>query len=82
MVAEESPRERERIEKDAAVWGLKEAAAYLHVSYSTVLRMVNSGELPAWQIKGCWRTSDVLCRRYVEEQVKKQALICRASYSE
>lgn len=68
--------------RDGTVWSLKEAAAYMHVSYSTVLRMANSGEFPAWKIKGLWRTSDVLCRKYVEGQVKKQALICRATYSE
>ena len=67
---------------DCEIWSLKEAAAYLDVSYSTALRMARSGELVAWQINDSWKTSKALCKRYVRSQIKKQALICRATYSE
>lgn len=69
-------------EIDGEIWSLKEAAAYLDVSYSTALRMARSGELVAWQINDSWKTSKGLCKRYVRSQIKKQALICRATYSE
>ena len=44
---------------------LHEAAAILHASYSTVLSMATSGELPAFHIHNSWRTSDVAIDAYV-----------------
>ncbi len=58
---------------------LSEAAKYLHVSYATVFRLVQAGELPAFRISKVWRTSDVLCDEYIRKQICNQALICQST---
>lgn len=58
---------------------LNEAAELLHVSYATVFRLVEAGELKAFRIKKIWRTSDVLCEEYISKQIKNQAIICKST---
>ncbi|MFR8061049.1 MAG: hypothetical protein ACLU6V_00505 [Lancefieldella rimae] len=66
---------------DGEILSLKEAAAYLTFLFDRASHG-QSGELVAWQINDSWKTSKALCKRYVRSQIKKQALICRATYSE
>lgn len=61
------------------VMSLSEAAKYLHVSYTTVFRLVTDGELEAFRIKNIWRTSDLLCEEYVRKQLEAQAVICQST---
>jgi excisionase family DNA binding protein len=57
---------------DARIISLKEAADYLGVSYSTVRRLVLSGELRAFRVRNSiWRTSTAECDRYVEEGMRE-----------
>ena len=57
--------EANRSTPEVRVITLREAAEYLHVSYSTVYRMVHSGDLGAYRIRGVLRTSTALCDEYL-----------------
>ena len=58
---------------DARIISLKEAADYLGVSYSTVRRLVLSGELRAFRVRNSiWRTSTAVCRQYLAQQMSRQ----------
>lgn len=54
------------------VINLREAAEMLHVSYPTINRMVNSGDLFAFKVNAGWRTSTAICRQYLAKQMRKQ----------
>ena len=56
---------------------LKEAAQILGVSYSTVYRLVKSGELESFKIRNARRTSTTICEDYMRKQQKRQAALCR-----
>lgn len=60
----------------ARIMTLQEAADYLHTSYSTVYRLVKSGELDAFRLRNSWRTSSLACEQYVRHQFAEQALSC------
>ena len=58
---------------DARIISLKEAADYLGVSYSTVRRLVLSGELRAFRVRNSiCRTSTAVCRQYLAQQMSRQ----------
>ncbi len=57
---------------------LHEAAVMLHASYSTVLRMAASGELPAFRMRNAWRTSDVAIREFVKKSMQEQQAFSRS----
>ena len=58
---------------DARIISLKEAADYLGVSYSTVRRLVLSGELRAFRVRNSiWRTGTAVCRQYLAQQMSRQ----------
>ncbi|MGI6535085.1 MAG: helix-turn-helix domain-containing protein [Eggerthellaceae bacterium] len=61
----------------ARIMTLQEAAEYLHTSYSTVYRLVTSGELDAFRLRNSWRTSSLACEAYVRHQFAEQAISCR-----
>lgn len=50
---------------DARVITLNDAAEMLCCSYSTVLRLVNDGDLRAFRVRGAWRTSTAACKEFV-----------------
>lgn len=58
----------------ARIMTLQEAADYLHTSYSTVYRLVKSGELDAFRLRNTWRTSSLACETYVRHQFAQQAV--------
>lgn len=69
---------KNRLDTDAGsarIMTLQEAAEYLHTSYSTVYRLVKSGELDAFRLRNSWRTSSLACEQYVRHQFAEQALI-------
>lgn len=53
-------------------------AEYLNASLSTVLRLVNSGELRAFRIRKAWRTSSGACDEFVKRQFADQAVVCKS----
>ena len=53
-------------------------AEYLNASLSTVLRLVNSGELRAFRIRKAWRTSSGACDEFVRRQFADQAVVCKS----
>lgn len=58
---------------DARIISLKEAADYLGVSYSTVRRLVLSGELRAFRVRNSiWRTRTAVYRQYLAQQMSRQ----------
>ena len=57
---------------------LAEAGEYINCSYSTILRLAKSGELPACRIGSSWRTSFEACDWFVERRFAAQRLICRS----
>lgn len=59
---------------EGRIMTLKEAAEYLHTSYSTVYRLVTSGELDAFRLRNSWRTSSLACESYVRGRFAEQAL--------
>lgn len=54
------------------VMTLKEAAEYLHTSYSTVYRLVTEGELPAFRLRTGWRTTSIACEAFVRHRLGEQ----------
>lgn len=66
-------------EEEGRVITLSEAGEILHASYATVLRLVTNGELKAFRIRNSWRTSIGVCERFIDEQFKRQAVICRST---
>lgn len=61
----------------AGILTLAEAAEYLHTSYSTVYRLVTSGELDAFRLRNSWRTSTSACEEYVNRRFAEHAVACR-----
>lgn len=57
---------------------LAQAAEYLNASLSTVLRLVQDGELAAFRMRKAWRTSTRACDEYIERQFDEQAMSCRS----
>lgn len=57
---------------------LVQAAEYLNASLSTVLRLVNSGELRAFRVRKAWCTSSGACDEFVKRQFADQAVICKS----
>ena len=51
---------------------LADAAKYLHTSYSTVYRLVTSGELKAFRLRKSWRTSMSACEEFVRRRFAEQ----------
>lgn len=60
------------------IFTLAQAAEYLNASLSTVLRLVNSGELRAFRIRKAWRTSSGACDEFVKRQFADQAVVCKS----
>lgn len=67
-----------RTSSEGEILTLAQAAEYLNVSLSTVLRLVNSGELRAFRIRKAWRTSSGACDEFVKRQFADQAVICKS----
>lgn len=53
---------------------LKDASRILCCSYSTALRLAQSGKLKAFQIMSAWRTSEAACRDFMAEAYADQQL--------
>lgn len=67
-----------RTSPEGKIFILAQAAEYLNASLSTVLRLVNSGELRAFRIRKAWRTSSGACDEFVKQQFADQAVICKS----
>lgn len=67
-----------RTSSEGEILTLAQAAEYLNASLSTVLRLVNSGELHAFRIRKAWRTSSGVCDEFVKRQFADQAVICKS----
>ncbi len=67
-----------RTSPEGEIFTLAQAAEYLNSSLSTVLRLVNSGELRAFRIRKAWRTSSGACDEFVKRQFADQAVICKS----
>ena len=67
-----------RTSSEGEILTLAQAAEYLNASLSTVLRLVNSGELRAFRIRKAWRTSSGACDEFVKRQFADQAVICKS----
>lgn len=67
-----------RTGSEGEILTLAQAAEYLNASLSTVLRLVNSGELRAFRIRKAWRTSSGACDEFVKRQFADQAVICKS----
>lgn len=67
-----------RTSSEGEILTLAQAAEYLNASLSTVLRLVNSGELRAFRIRKAWRTSSGACDEFVRRQFADQAVVCKS----
>ena len=67
-----------RTSSEGEIFTLAQAAEYLNASLSTVLRLVNSGELRAFRIRKAWRTSSGACDEFVRRQFADQAVVCKS----
>ncbi|QUC04021.1 MAG: helix-turn-helix domain-containing protein [Coriobacteriaceae bacterium] len=67
-----------RTSSEGEILTLAQAAEYLNASLSTVLRLVNSGELRAFRIRKAWRTSSGACDEFVKRQFADQAVVCKS----
>ena len=67
-----------RTSSEGEILTLAHAAEYLNASLSTVLRLVNSGELRAFRIRKAWRTSSGACDEFVRRQFADQAVVCKS----
>ena len=61
---------------------LHEASRILGISYNTVLRLAQTGELKAFRIRNSWRTSTTACESYISEQFRIQAAECQPAKKE
>ena len=61
---------------ETEVIGLKDAGVRLRSSYSTVLRLVKSGDLEAFRVRSSWKTTTAACDRYIARQLAEQRMIC------
>ena len=61
---------------------LHEASRILSISYNTVLRLAQAGELKAFRIRNSWRTSTTACESYINEQFRIQATECQPEKKE
>lgn len=57
---------------------LQTASEILCCSYSTALRLANSGELRAFRVRGSWRTTTAICEEYIEQRLAEQQLISQS----
>ena len=57
---------------------LSEAAKIIGVSYTTVFRLAQCGELKALRVRNNWRTSTTACQEYLERGFREQAIICQS----
>lgn len=67
-----------RTSPEGEIFTLAQAVEYLNASLSTVLRLVNSGELRAFRIRKAWRTSSGACDEFVKRQFADQAVVCKS----
>jgi excisionase family DNA binding protein len=51
-----------------AVMTLREAAAFLHCHTSTLYRLANNGEIPAFRLGGSWRFTWEALDRWMTKQ--------------
>lgn len=63
---------KERDDSAAEVITLMKAADRLNISYTTVLRLVHGGELPAFRVKHSWRTTTQACDDFVTRGMAEQ----------
>ena len=57
---------------------LQTASEILCCSYSTALRLANSGELRAFRVRGSWRTTTAICEAYIEQRLDEQRQISQS----
>lgn len=50
------------------LWSRKEVAGYFGVSDLTVLRMIQTGEIAAYKIKGQWKFKEEDIEHYLEQR--------------
>ena len=67
-----------RTSSEGEILTLAQAAECLNASLSTMLRLVNSGELRAFRIRKAWRTISDACDEFVKRQFADQAVICKS----
>ena len=73
-----SPHEEVVLQRDgSSVLSLKEAAAMLGVSYSTVYRMVQDGQIEAYRIRTQYRIPRKACEKFVRDETKKLGYLCK-----
>ena len=72
--------ERKSIETsyEGEILTLGQAAKYLNASASTVLRLVQDGELRAFRMRKAWRTSTEACDEFIKRSFDEQAVICKS----
>ena len=58
---------------------LSQAGEILHASYSTVRRLVLSGELKGFRIRNSWRTSTTACDEFIRNRFDEQSSICKST---
>jgi excisionase family DNA binding protein len=49
------------------VMTLDEVAKYLRMGQSTIYKLVNNGDLPAFKIGGSWRVQRELLQKWIED---------------
>jgi excisionase family DNA binding protein len=54
--------------KSSRIWTKKEVAQYLGISEITVLRMIQSGDVPAYKVRGRWRLKEEDIECYLQER--------------
>lgn len=57
---------------------LQQAGTVLCCSYSTVLRLVRSGDLKAFRVRGSWRTTTAACSDFIDRKIKEQRLVSQS----
>lgn len=72
--------EKKHIEtsNEGEILTLGQAAKYLNASASTVLRLVQDGELRAFRMRKVWRTSTEACDEFIKRSFDEQAVICKS----
>jgi len=54
------------------VYTLKEVASLLRVAHKTIYTMAQSGQLPAFKVRGQWR----FARKDIEDWIEEQKISC------
>jgi excisionase family DNA binding protein len=78
-VAMETKNAQAGSEGTGEVITLSQAGKILHASYSTVRRLVLSGELKWFRIRNSWRTSTTACDEYIKSRFDEQSSICKST---